>query len=184
MGLWAGLRSVPMPRLAAAAVLAAALFAALGCSHSSTPTVDPGTAAQTLGSVYKLSGAQEQCLKAGFAQDHAATRPLAANKAARDADLASLGEVARSCIPTSTLADAIVEGADQGNTLSTAQQACLRVGVGGLSHVDQATLLAGLAVPTALSDIQTALLGRVTDGLLNTCRISIPGVTTQDTATG
>ena len=50
-----------------------------------------------------------------------------------------------------------------------------------LSDQDQATLLAGLAVPTALSDLQTALLGRVTDGLLNTCRISIPGVSETDT---
>ena len=109
---------------------------------------------------------------------------MAANKAASDADLAALGGVARSCIPTSTLATAIVNGADQGNTLTTSEQACLRGAVARLSDADRATLLAGLAVPTALSDIQTALLGRVTDGLLNTCKISIPGVTTQDTATG
>ncbi len=184
MPFWAGLRSVPMPRLAAAAVLAAVLFGALGCSHSSTPSVNPDTAAQTLASVYKLSASQERCLEAAFAHDHAATRPLAANQAARDSDLAALGGVARSCIPTTTLASAIVEGADQDNTLSGAEQACLRGAVARLSQADQATLLAGLAVPTALSDIQTALLGRVTDGLLNTCKISIPGVTTQDTATG
>ncbi len=111
--------------------------------------------------------------------DHAATRPLAANRAATDADLAALGRVARACIPTSTLAGAIVGGASQGDTLSGPEQACLRSAVARLSHADQATLLAGLAVPTALSDLQTALLGRVTDGLLNTCKISIPGVTDQ-----
>ena len=172
-----------MARLVAATVLVGALLvAASGCSHSSAPTVSPSTAAQTLSSVYKLTGAQERCLASAFARNRAATRPLAANRAARDADLAALGSVARSCIPTSTLAGAIVAGADQGNGLSAADQACLRTAVARLSPGDQATLLAGLAVPTALSDLQTALLGRVTDGLLDTCKISIPGVTTQDTA--
>ena len=170
-----------MPRLAAVAVLVTVLLGALGCSHSSTPTVDPTTAAQTLASVYKVTSAQQQCLERGFAADHAATRPLAANRAATDADLAALGRVARACIPTSTLASAIVGGAGQGAALSGPEQSCLRIAVTRLSHQDQATLLAGLAVPTSLSDLQTALLGRVTDGLLNTCKISIPGVSETDT---
>ena len=170
-----------MPRLAAASVLAAVLIGAMGCSHHSAPTVDPATAAQTLASIYKVTPAQQQCLRRGFAADHTATRPLAANRAATDADLAALGRVARTCIPTSTLASAIVGGAGQGATLTGAEQACLRTAVTRLSHSDQATLLAGLAVPTALSDLQTALLGRITDGLLNTCRISIPGVNETDT---
>ena len=170
-----------MPRLAAATVLAAVLLGAMGCGHRSTPTVDPATAAETLASVYKVTPAQQRCLARGFAADRAATRPLAANRAATDADLAALGGVARACIPTSTLASAIVGGAGQGVALTGPEQACLRTAVAGLDHQDQATLLAGLAVPTALSDLQTALLGRVTDGLLNTCKISIPGVNETDT---
>lgn len=170
-----------MPRLAAATVLAAVLIGATGCSHSSTPTVDPATAAQTLASVYKVTPTQQQCLQQGFAADHSATHPLTANRAATDADLAALGRVARACIPMSTLADAIVGGAGQGATLTGDEQACLRAAVARLSHQDQATLLAGLAVPTALGDLQTALLGRITDGLLNTCKISIAGVNETDT---
>ena len=170
-----------MLRLAAATVLAAVLIGATGCSHRSTPTVDPATAAQTLASVYKVTPTQQQCLQRGFAADRGATRPLAANKAATDTDLAALGRVARSCIPTATLADAIVGGAGQGTALTAAEQTCLRTAVARLSDGDRATLLAGLAVPTALGDIQTALLGRITDGLLNTCRISIAGVNETDT---
>jgi uncharacterized membrane protein len=170
-----------VPRLAAATVLAVVVFGALGCGRSSAPTVDPATAAQTLASVYKLSTPDQQCLKAAFTAHRAATRPLAANKPASDTDLAALGAVARSCVPTSTLATAILGAADQDNALTATQRACLRTAVGALSPADQSTLLAGLAVPTALSDLQTALLGRVTDGLLNTCKISISGVTEQGT---
>jgi hypothetical protein len=170
-----------MPRIAAATVLAAVLIGALGCSHQSPPSVDPATAAQTLASVYKVTPAQQQCLQRGFAANHTATRPLAADKAATDAELAALGAVARACIPTATLATAIVGGAGQGTPLSASEQTCLRGAVTRLSDRDQATLLGGLAVPTALGDVQTALLGRITDGLLNTCRISIPGVNETDT---
>jgi hypothetical protein len=174
------MRRVPHPLVAL--VVAAAALAGVACSSSSTPTVKPDTAAATVADVYKLDQRQQQCLAQGFSHDEAATRPLAANRAASDADLAALGRVADACIPVSVLATAIVGGASEGgNTLTSAQQSCLRQAVGRLSASDRATLLAGLAVPTALGDIQTALLGKVTDGLLNTCQISIPGVTQQDT---
>jgi len=167
---------------AVAAAVALALTAGLTTACSSgSPSVDPSTAAQTLASVYKLDPAQQRCLKVAFAADHGATLPLAANKAATNAQLAALGRVARGCIPTSTLATAIVGGANQSVALTGTQQSCLRMAVARLSDADRATLLADLAVPTALSDLQTALLGRVTDGLLNTCRITLPGVVTDTT---
>ena len=37
--------------------------------HRRTPTVSPATAAQTLASVYKLSGSQQQCLERAFAAE-------------------------------------------------------------------------------------------------------------------
>jgi len=132
--------------------------------------------------VYKLDVGQQQCLARGFAQHPAATRPLASNRATRDADLAALGAVARACIPVTTLSNAILGGVGQGVSLPSTQQTCLRTAVTHLDAADQATLLSGLVVPSSLSDLQTALLGRVTDGLLNRCHVSIPGVTTQDTA--
>jgi hypothetical protein len=171
-----------MARRAPLWVAAVLVGLAVSCSHDGAPTVSATTAAQTVAAVYKLDASQEQCLARGFAHHSAATRPLASNRAARDDDLNALGAVAQACIPVSTLAGAIVGGVGQGGSLSSAEQNCLRTAVAHLDATDRATLLSHLAVPTALSDLQTALLGRVTDGLLNTCHVSIPGVTTQDTA--
>jgi hypothetical protein len=170
-------------RTAGVVMAALAVLATASCSHHGPATVNASTAAQTVASVYKLDRGQQQCLATAFARRPAATRPLASDKPVSDADLAALGDVARGCIPVSTLADAIVGGASQGVTLPDSQQSCLRSAVAALDAGDRATLLAGLAVPSALSDLQTALLGKVTDGLLNTCKVSIPGVTTQDTGT-
>jgi hypothetical protein len=171
-----------MSRALALLAVAAVALGAGACSHHSAPTVNPDTAAQTLAATYKLDPQQQACLVTGFRHDAAATRPLASDGPATDDELAALGQVADACIPVSVLATAIVGGAGQGgSSLPAAQQACLRQAVGRLDATDRSTLLAGLAVPTALGDLQTALMGRITDGLLNTCHISIPGVTQQGT---
>jgi hypothetical protein len=153
-----------------------------GCGRSSLPTVTPSVAAETFASVYKLPPSEQRCLERAFTHDRAATRPLASNGPAHDTDLAALGRVARSCIAVSTLADAVVGGATEGSTpLTTTQQACLRQAVGQLGDDDRATMLAGLAVPTALGDIQTAELGKITDRLLTDCHISLSDITATDT---
>ncbi len=161
--------------------LAGLLVLVAGCG-SSKPTVAPAAAAQTFASVYRLSAAEQRCLQRAFTTHRDATRPLASNSPARDSDLAALGQVAASCIAVSTLADAVVGGADQGSTpLTAAQQACVRQAVTALSEDDRATMLAGLAVPTALGDLQTAELGKITNGVLATCHISVGDITTTDT---
>ncbi len=48
-------------------------------------------------------------------------------------------------------------------------------------------MLAGLAVPTALGDIETALLGKITDKILTSCHIpttpsSLPDVSVTNTS--
>jgi hypothetical protein len=148
----------------------------VACSSSGPKTVPPDTAAATLAAVYKLPPSQQTCLSRAFAADRAATRPLASNSPARDADLAALGKVAHSCIPASTLATAVVAGAADGTSgLSATQRSCVRDAVVALSPTDQATMLAGLAVPTVLGDIQTALVGRIAEGVLHRCHVTVSG---------
>jgi hypothetical protein len=162
--------------LALGALLAGALLG--GCGGSSRASLSPSAAAEALVAIYKLPADRQACLTRAFAAHKAATRPLTSNGPATDADLAALGDVARSCIPATTLAADIAGGA--GN-LTTSQQACVRGEVGRLDAPDQATLLAGLAVPNALGDIQTALLGKITDGVLQRCHLSLPDITETDT---
>ena len=82
------------------------------------------------------------------------------------------------------LANVVVGSATTGGlTLTATQQTCVRAAITGLSPADQSTLLAGLAVPTALGDIQTALLGRITEGVLQRCGVSVPGVESDTTVT-
>ncbi len=149
-----------------------------GCGGSSRATLSPSAAAQTISAVYKLSSAQESCLTRAFDANRAATRPLASDGPATDADLTALGSVAEKCIAASTLADAIVGGA---GGLSSSQQACVRTEVAALDPADRATLLAGLAVPNSLGDLQTALLGKITQGVLDRCHITLPDITETDT---
>ena len=149
-----------------------------GCGGSSRASLSPSAAAQALVAIYKLPADRQACLTRAFAAHEAATRPLASNGPATDADLAALGEVARSCIASTTLADDIVGSA---GSLTASQQACVHTEVAELDAHDQATLLAGLAVPNVLGDIQTALLGKITDGVLQRCHLSLPDITETDT---
>ena len=150
-----------------------------GCGGSSRATLSPAAAAEAVAAIYKLPADRQQCLTKAFEADRAATRPLASNAPATDADLAALGRVARSCIASSTLADDVVGGA---GGLTPAQQTCVRAEVAGLSPADQATLLAGLALaPDVLGDLRTALLGKITQGVLDRCHVSLPDITETDT---
>ncbi len=162
-------------RATSGAVLAVFILVSLGaCSSSpSKATVAPSEAAQTIGSVYSLSDDQVACLERAFASHHAATRPLATDSTASDDDLRALGEVANGCIPVETLSAAIVGGVGEGlGNLTVMQKGCLDGAVRALDDTDRTTLLVGLAVNTALDDIQRAELGKVTDGLLTTCHLS------------
>ena len=57
----------------------------------------------------------------------------------------------------------------------------MRTEVAALATADRATLLAGLAVPNSLGDLQTALLGKITQGVLDRCHITLPDITETDT---
>ena len=136
--------------------------------------MDPKEAAQTIGSVYSLSEDQIACLERAFDSNHTATRPLATDDTVSDDDLAALGEVERGCIPVETLSTAIVGGVGEGlGNLTVLQKACLDGAVRALDDTDRTTLLVGLAVNSALDDVQRAELGKVTSGLLDTCHLSI-----------
>ncbi|HVN52239.1 MAG TPA: hypothetical protein VMT43_12430, partial [Acidimicrobiales bacterium] len=50
-----------------------------------------------------------------------------------------------------------------------------------LKGSDRATLLAGLAVSNSLGDLQRALLGRITGGVLDRCHVTLPDLTETDT---
>ena len=172
--------SVPIRRRLAVALAGATCMAVLlaACGGSGRATLSPSAAAQTIAAIYKLSPAQQRCLTNAFDADRAATRPLASDGPATDADLTALGTLAETCIPASTLSATIVGGA---GGLTATQQACVRTEVAGLGPHDRATLLAGLAVPNVLGDIQTALLGKITQGVLDRCHISLPDITETDT---
>ena len=151
------------------------LLVSMGACSSSQPkaTVDPKEAAQTIGSVYSLSDDQIACLQKAFAGHHAATRALATDGTVSDDDLRALGDVERGCIPVDTLSAAIVGGVGEGlGNLTVLQKGCLDGAVRALDDDDRTTLLVGLAVNSALDDIQRAELGKVTNGLLTTCHLS------------
>ena len=144
--------------------------------------MDPKEAAQTIGSVYSLSDDQIACLERAFASHHAATRPLATDDTVSDDDLAALGEVENGCIPVDTLSTAIVGGVGEGlGNLTVLQKGCLDGAVRALADTDRTTLLVGLAVNTALDDVQRAELGKVTNGLLETCHLSIDAAASPST---
>lgn len=167
--------------------LAFLLFSLAACSSNggARATVEPQEAAQTIGSVYSLSDDQISCLQGAFDAHHDATRPLASDGTASDADLRALGSVESDCIPVEALSAAIVGGVTEGlGTLTDSQKTCLDGAVTGLADTDRTTLLVGLAVNTALDDVQLAELGKVTNGLLETCHLSDQAtVTTGTTAT-
>jgi hypothetical protein len=163
------------PTLFAAAFFLVTTVLIAACGGSSRPTVAPSTASATVAAVFGLDGAEQSCLTKAFAADKAATRPLATNSPAHDDDLAALGRVAHSCIPADTLAAAVVAGAADGSkALSATKQQCVHGQVAALSAGDQATVLAGLTVPNVLDDIQTALVGKIADGVLRHCQIGVP----------
>jgi hypothetical protein len=148
-------------------------------SKGASSTVKASEAAQVIGSAYSLSPDQISCLEKGFGAKPAATRPLASDGAATDSDLQALGTVENACIAPETLAAAVLAGFKQGLTsLTTAQEACLNHAMTGLSDGDRSTLLVGLAVNSALGEVQQAELGRVTNGLLETCQLAITAPTT------
>jgi len=161
--------------------LAAVSCLLIGVACSSSPakaSVDPKEAAQTIGSAYSLSDDQIACLEKGFDKNHAATRPLASDGAASDDDLRALGNVEMACIPNETLAAAIVGGASEAlANLTAADKTCLDGAVRALDDTDRTTLLVGLVVSTALNEAQTAELGKVTNGLLGGCHISLDATT-------
>jgi len=155
------------------------LLIGVACSSSQDKaSVDPKEAAQTIGSAYSLSEDQSACLEKGFDKNHAATGPLASDGAASDDDLRALGNVEMACIPEETLAAAIVGGASEAlGTMTAADKTCLDGAVRALDDTDRTTLLVGLVVSTALNDAQTAELGKVTNGLLGSCHVSVDATT-------
>ena len=165
-------------RLAALVLPLVLTLLAVGCGGSSRASLSPPAAAEALAAIYKLPADRQACLTRAFAANKAATRPLASDAPSSDADLAALGRVAQACIAASTLADDVVEGA---GGLTPAQQSCVRAEVGRLKGSDRATLLAGLAVSNSLGDLQRALLGRITGGVLDRCHVTLPDLTETDT---
>jgi hypothetical protein len=166
-------------------LLASCLFMAVACSNSEPKaSVDPKEAAQTIGSAYSLPDDQISCLEGAFAKNHAATRPLASDGTASDDDLRTLGQVESACIPVETLAAAIVGGASEAlGTLTAAQRTCLDGAVQALDDTDRTTLIVGLAVSSALDDLHKAELGKVTNGLLGACQLSVDAGSSATTPT-
>ena len=151
------------------------LLVAMGACSKSQPkaAVDPTEAAQTIGSAYSLPDDQIACLRDAFAANHAATAALGSDNTASDADLEALGRVLHGCVPVETLSVAIVGGVTEGlGGLTEPQKGCLDGAIRALDDTDRDTLLVGLAVSSALDDVQRAQLGKVTNGLLVTCSLS------------
>ena len=144
------------------------------CTSKSAPTVSPGDAAATIASAYSLPADEQACLETAFRAKPAATRPLASDQPASEGDLRALGAVEDGCIQVSTLATAITAGAaDSFASMSDQQRTCLNDSVTSLGDADRVTLLVGLVVPQSLSDIGGAEMGRVTNGILEGCQLSV-----------
>jgi hypothetical protein len=127
---------------------------------------------------------EQACLERAFRAKPAATRPLASDKPASEGDLHALGAVEDGCIQVSTLAAAITAGAaDSFTSMNDQQRTCLNDSVTSLSEADRVTLLVGLVVPQSLSDIGGAEMGRVTNGILEGCQLSVAADGTQTAPT-
>jgi len=151
-----------------------ALLTAGACGSNPGPSVRSDDAAATIASAYSLPADQEACLEKAFRSHPAATRPLASDQPATDLDLLALGAVEDGCIQVSTLAQAITSGAaDSFGTLDEQQRTCLDDAVTALSDDDRVTLLVGLVVPRSLGDTWGIELGRVTNGILDACQLSV-----------
>jgi hypothetical protein len=149
--------------------------------------VQPADAASTIASAYSLPADQQACLERAFRANPAGTRPLASNQPASEADLRSLGAVEMGCIQVATLASAITSGAaDSFGNLDDAQRACLDDGVTALSDDARLTMLVGLVVPQSLGESWAIEMGRVTNGILDACHLTLasPGETTIVPTTG
>jgi hypothetical protein len=144
------------------------------CGSKGGTSVRPADAASTIASAYSLPADQQACLERAFRADPAATRPLASNQPATDADLRSLGAVEMGCIQVATLASAITSGAaDSFGNLDDTQRACLSDGVTALSDDARLTMLVGLVVPQSLGETWAIEMGRVTNGILDACHLTL-----------
>jgi len=150
------------------------LGACRSSSSSSTPKLSAADAATTVASAFALPDDQKACLEQGFHDHPEAIRPLATDGTANDTDLEALGRVEDGCIQLTTLSNAIVTGAAAGfGSITDQQRACLPTAIGALSDDDRVTLLVGLTVPQSLSDAKATELGRVTNGVLDTCHLTL-----------
>jgi uncharacterized membrane protein len=170
-----------LPRRRTAAILAVAVLFIVGAcsSKNATTTVSPAEAAATVASAYSLPDDQRSCLEHAFRDHPQAARPLATARTADDSDLQALGDAENSCIQVGTLADAVTSGAADGfGSITDQQRTCLNDSINGLSTDDRVTLLVGFTVPQSLGDAKSTELGRVTNGILDTCHLSIDSTAT------
>jgi len=158
-----------------ALVVVVVLFGAGACSSkSSTANVSPADAAATVASAYSLPDDQKTCLEHAFRDHPEATHPLATDRTAHDTDIQALGNAENGCIHVDTLAAAVTSGAADGfGSITDTQRTCLNDSINGLSTADRVTLLVGFTVPQSLSDAMSTELGRVTNGILDACKLSI-----------
>jgi hypothetical protein len=151
------------------------LVTAGACSSKSKgTTVSAADAAATVASAYSLPEDQQSCLEQAFRQHPEATRPLATARTADDVDIQALGEAENTCIHVETLAAAVTSGASDGfGSITEQQRTCLTDTINGLSTDDRVTLLVGFTVPQSLSDAKATEMGRVANGILDACNLSI-----------
>jgi hypothetical protein len=172
----------PAAALAALVLVTTVASLVAACSSNGAAKASPSTAAATLASIYRLSPGEQQCLRGQFAAHPAAAAPLARNRPVADAELAALDDVTGRCIGAAVLARTVLAGAtgptNGGQALSATQQTCVRSRIAQLPTAERGKLLAGLALSTVLSDIQTAELGQLTEGILTACAIAVPGAGT------
>jgi hypothetical protein len=168
---------IPRPPLRRTVLLltAASLIMGVACSSkSATSQVSPTDAAATVASAYSLPDDQKTCLEHAFRDHPEATHPLATDRTAHDTDIHALGDAENGCIHVDTLAAAVTSGAADGfGSITDPQRTCLNDSVNGLSTPDRVTLLVGFTVPQSLSDSMSTELGRVTNGILDACKLSI-----------
>src|SRR5262249_36490580 len=149
------------------------------CGSSGPAKASPATAASTLASIYRLSAAEQQCLRTQFAAHPDAAAPLARNRPVADAELTPLDDVTGRCIGAAVLARTVLAGptgtANGGAPLTATQRTCVDTRIAQLSTTERGRLLAGLALSNVLSDIQTAELGQLTERILSACAIAVPG---------
>ena len=159
-----------------APVVGACLLVTAGACSSKpkSASVNAADAASTVASAYALPDDQKACLEQAFHDHPEATRPLATDRTADDVDIQALGEVENGCIHVDTLAGAVTSGAADGfGSITDGQRSCLNSSINGLSDGDRVILLVGFTVPQSLSDAKATEFGRVVNGILDTCNLSI-----------